>query len=296
MRNSRLSGFAIGALAAAFYGTNPLFTLPLYHEGLFPDEVLFFRYALAFVLLCPAIFFLHKPLRLAPREILPVLGLGILFAVSSESLFDAYLYIDVGIASTLLFVYPVLVAVFMILFFHEKFAWTALTSVLLATVGIALLNRSSSGAKLNPVGFWLVMLSALTYAGYIIGVNRPFLARVGSLTIVFYSLLAGSAFYGVQALVRGSLNLPQTPVGWIDVFGLAIFPTVLAILGTTLSIRLIGPTPAAILGALEPVTAVLIGSLVFGEHLTPRILCGIFLVLAAVSVKQLAPPANSSAA
>lgn len=284
LTRSRLTGVLIGAIGSACYGLNPLFTLPLYHEGLSPAATLFLRYALALAMAVPLLARFKKPFRLAPREVLPVLGLGVLFAASSETLFDAYLYMDVGIASTLLFVYPVLVAVMMSLFFRERFAWQTLASVTLVGVGIALLNHSAAGASLNPTGFGLVMVSALTYALYIIGVNRPRLRNVDGMTIIFYSLAVGTALYGFQALLAGHLTLPKAPLGWGCAAGLALVPTILAVIGTTLSIRLIGPTPAAVLGALEPVSAVLVGTLAFGERLTPRILLGIVLILAAVTL------------
>jgi drug/metabolite transporter (DMT)-like permease len=282
MKQSRWAGTLIGAVAAALYGMNPLFTLPLYREGLGPGATLFFRYSLALLVLWPIFLFMRKPLRIARDEIVPVLFVGLLFAVSSLALFESYLYMDVGIASTLLFVYPVLVAVLMALFFHEKPGWATFASVALVTAGIALLNRGAGGKALNPTGFWMVMVSAFSYAAFMIAVNRPRLMKVDGLVIVFYSLLIGSILFAGEALFAGRTGMPKTAFGWMNAVGLALLPTAVSDLGTTVSIRMIGPTPCAILGALEPVTAVVIGTMVFGERLTPRIICGIVLVLSAV--------------
>ena len=77
---------------------------------------------------------------------------------------------------------------------------------------------------------------------------------------------------GVAAGVSYGLNL----------IGLAIFPTMIAMLTIALSTRLIGPTKTSVLGAFEPVTAILVGTLVFGEPLTVNILVGIVICIAAV--------------
>ena len=118
--NTKLKGYVLGAVAAASYGMNPLFALPLYKEGMDPDSVLFFRYLLAIPLLGIMIKARGRDFRLKRKEIVPLIVMGLLVALSSLTLFLSYNYMDAGIASTLLFVYPVLVALIMALVFKEK--------------------------------------------------------------------------------------------------------------------------------------------------------------------------------
>lgn len=106
--NTKLKGYVLGAVAAASYGMNPLFALPLYKEGMDPDSVLFFRYLLAIPLLGIMIKARGRDFRLKRKEIVPLIVMGLLVALSSLTLFLSYNYMDAGIASTLLFVYPVL--------------------------------------------------------------------------------------------------------------------------------------------------------------------------------------------
>lgn len=284
MNATAVKGFACGALAAASYGLNPLFTLPLYKAGLDADSVLFYRYGLAVVMLYALMKVKRQSLALKKAEIVPLIILGILFAISSLTLFMSYNYMDAGIASTILFVYPVMVAVLMAVFFHEKLTLLTLSSITLAFVGISMLYQTGNGQTLSPVGVVLVLISSLTYAIYIIGVNRSVLRDTPTAKLTFYAVLFGWSVFFVRLRFGMHLNIITEPVLWLNPVCLALFPTIISLIFMTKSIHYIGSTPAAILGALEPLTAVCIGVAVFGEQLTPRIVTGIILILIAVTL------------
>lgn len=284
MANTTLKGFVYGAVAAASYGLNPLFTLPLYEAGIGADSVLFYRYGLAVVMLGVLMKIKKQSFALRRTEILPLLVLGILFAFSSLTLFMSYKYMDAGIASTILFIYPVLVAILMAVFFKEKVSFLTMLSIAMAFFGISLLYKGEGGKTLSMIGVLLVFISSLTYAVYIIGVNRSVLRDMPTSKLTFYALLFGLSIYIVRLGFCTRLDIITEPLLWVNPMGLALFPTIISLVTMTKSIHYIGSTPAAILGALEPITALFFGVLVFGEQLTPRIITGIVLVLAAVTL------------
>ena len=115
--NNKVIGYLLGAVAAASYGTNPLFALPLYAKGFSPDSVLFFRYLFALPILAFMLKWRGHSFRISRADLVPLVILGLIFALSSLSLFLSYNYMDAGIASTILFVYPIMVAVIMAMFF-----------------------------------------------------------------------------------------------------------------------------------------------------------------------------------
>ena len=156
--------------------------------------------------------------------------------------------------------------------------------ILLALGGIALLYESGDGATLDLTGTILVMVSALSYAIYIVGVNRPALKSVATLKVTFYVLLFGLSLFFVRLDFGSAVSVPDRWYLWGNLVALAVFPTAISFLCTTRAIQYIGSTPTAILGALEPVTAVFFGVAVFGESLTLRIGCGILLIIVAVSL------------
>lgn len=283
MKNS-IKGYALGIIAAASYGTNPLFAIPLYGAGLTPDSVLFLRYLVALPVVAAMILLRGRGFRVTRRELLTLVVLGLLVAVSSLTLFMSYNYMDVGIASTILFVYPIMVAVIMAAVYKEKAGWMTIVCIALATVGIGLLMGNPDGGFVSITGTILVVASALTYAVYIVAVNKTSLAKVATLTVTFYVLLFGLSLFLVRLLASGQPLFPTLPDWklWGCVAGLAIFPTALSFGCTNGAIQSIGSTPTAILGAFEPVTAVIIGVFAFGEVLTPRIICGLVMIIVAV--------------
>ena len=284
--NDKVKGYLLGAIAAASYGMNPLFALPLYKAGMNPDSVLFFRYLIAIPLLGVMLKWRGRDFRLKRNEVLPLVGLGLLVALSSLTLFGSYNYMDVGIASTLLFVYPILVTLIMWLIYKERLTVQVTLCMLLALGGIALLYQGGDGATLNLTGVALVFVSALSYAVYMVGINRSVLKEMATLKVTFYVLLFGVSLFLVRLFYADSWCVPAADQWflWANLLGLALFPTAVSFLCTTGAVQYIGSTPTAILGALEPVTAVIFGVTVFGEVLTPRIFVGLLLIIGAVTL------------
>ena len=156
MTNNKTKGFLLGAIAAASYGMNPLFTLPLYSAGMSVDSVLFYRYALAIVVLGIMMKMQKQSFAIKKADVLPLCIMGLLFSFSSLFLFMSYNYMDAGIASTILFVYPVLVAIIMAVVFKGKVSPVTMFSIALAFVGISLLCKSPGGQTLSLVGITFV--------------------------------------------------------------------------------------------------------------------------------------------
>ena len=281
--NSKAKGYLLGAIAAATYGMNPLFALPLYETGMDPDSVLFFRYLFAIPLLGVMLKARGRTFRLKRGEVPPLLAMGLLVAVSSLTLFQSYNFMDAGIASTLLFVYPIMVALIMAFVFKEKLTLQTVLCIALALGGIGLLYKTADGSTLSLTGTALVMVSALSYAVYIVGINQSSLKHVATLKVTFYVLLFGVTLFLGRIRYGGDLILPEKWYLWGNLIALAVFPTAISFLCTTGAIQYIGSTPTAILGALEPVTAILFGITVFGERLTLRESLGLALIITAVT-------------
>lgn len=281
----KLKGFLLAALAAATYGTNPAFALPLYSAGMNANSVLLFRYALGLPLLAAMIFYRRRNLRLELRQLLPVAILGILMAVSSLTLFESYNYMNAGIASTLLFLYPIMVALIMVIGFHEKFRVTTAICLLLMCGGLVLLMKPGDGFSVSITGFLLVMLSALTYAIFLVMTNvNKTISGVPTLTLMFYELLFGSLFYLLLIPCGFTLTMPGEASEWVNLGALAILPTVVSLSCTTIAIQCIGPTPTAIFGALEPVTAVVLSITILNQPMSAPELIGGLLIIVATSL------------
>ena len=281
---SPLTGYLLGALAAASYGTNPLFALPLLNAGIDAFSVLFLRYVFALPMLALIMKARGRGFGLRRTQLLPLVALGLLMAASSLTLYVSYAYIGAAIASTLLFIYPILVTIIMAVFFHERASMVTIFSILLATTGIALLYRGEGGVVLSPTGLLLVFLSALSYAIYLVWVNGRSIREIPTLKLTFYVIFFGLFLFAFRFDVHTFAILNAQPLLWLSALSMALFPTALSLLCTSAAIQRIGSTPVAILGALEPVTAVAIAVLLFSEVLTPRLAIGMLLVIVAVTL------------
>lgn len=281
--NAKAKGYILGSIAAASYGMNPLFALPLYKAGMDPDSVLFFRYLFAIPLLGIMIKARGRSFKIQRKETFPLIIMGLLVALSSLTLFLSYNYMAAGIASTLLFVYPIMVALIMAMVFKEKLALQTIVCMLLALGGIGLLYKSEDGSTLSLIGTLLVFASSLSYAIYIVSINQTSLKNVATLKVTFYVLLFGLSLFVARLLYSGVLNTPDQWYLWANLLALAVFPTAISFLCTTGAIQYIGSTPTAILGALEPVTAIFFGIAVFGESLTVRESFGLVMIIVAVT-------------
>lgn len=280
---NKTKGYILAAFSAATYGMNPLFALPLYADGMSVDSVLFFRYLFALPMVALLLYSRGQSFRMQKMEVFPMIMVGVFFVLSSITLFRSYHYMDSGIASTILFVYPVMVALIMAFFFKEKIKLGTWLCIAMATAGIGLLYKAPDGVTLSMAGVLLVLGSALAYTLYIIAINKTVLKETPSVKVTFYVILVGFLVFASTALFRGELHTPTKWYLWGDLLAFALLPTVISMLCATKAIVYVGSTATAILGALEPVTAVFFGVAVFGETLTGRSVAGLLLIIISVT-------------
>ena len=283
--NAKIKGSLCGIISAITYGLNPLGGLKLYSTGLNVDSVMFYRYGLATLLLAGIMFLQKTSFKVSRRELLVCGFLGVIFAFASITFFTSFYYMDAGMSCTLLFVYPVMVAVIMAIFFKERITVITTFSILMALTGIGLLYHGGDGVALSTLGVVLVMVSALAYAIYIVVVNKSGVS-LPPVTLTFYVMVFGVLTIALHSLTsEANRLLPLTTLEqWLWVAMLAIVPTVISLITMVVAIKYIGSTPTSIMGALEPVTAVMIGVMVFNESFTLRIALSMLLILVAVSL------------
>ncbi len=232
-----------------------------------------------------------EPFRVKGRELVSLAILGLLFACSSLFLFFSYEFIPSGLATTLVYLYPVFVALIMV-FLRFYPSWQTWISIIATFGGILLLSSPSAGASIKLPGIFLAVASALSYAFYLVIVNRSKRIRdVSEHTLTLYALLTGTLLFALMRTMQGGnlLEGVNAPADWGHLLGLAVVPTMLSMLTLALSSRYIGPTKTSILGVFEPLTAILIGTILFGESLTLKMVAGILVCVTAVVFMILRP-------
>ena len=173
----RSTGIINAIIGSSSYGTNPLFALPLFANGIGVNSVLFYRYCLATIIYGAYIRFVkHLSFKISFNQGIALFVLAILFSLSSLTLFTAFNYIPSGIACTILFIYPIMVAVISTVFFKEKITLVTVSAIALTLSGIIFLNNNRE-VSINLKGLIYVLISALMYALYMIGIKN-----IGSVT------------------------------------------------------------------------------------------------------------------
>ena len=294
IKRRKLAGYLAGLVAGVSYGTNPLFAKPLLESGVPVLVMLFFRYGMSAAILAAWMACRHEAFKAEKRE-LGLLGiLGVLFACSSLFLFTSYEFIPSGLATTLVYLYPVFTALIMVVLrFYPS--WQTWLSIIATFGGILLLSTPSAGAEIRLPGIILAIMSALSYALYLVIVNRSRrIKKVSEHTLTLYALMTGTAMFLIIRLFQGGSILEgvDSPADWGNLLGLAVVPTMISMLTLAVSSRYIGPTRTSILGVFEPLTAIMIGTVLFGEPLTPKMAAGVAICVGAVVFMILKPGRN----
>ena len=281
----KFKGYLLAALAAATYGTNPAFAVPLYSAGMNATSVLFFRYLSGLVFLALLALVRGRKVTVSRVKLAPVAILGILMALSSLTLFESYNYMNSGVASTLLFVYPLFVAIIMTLVYHERFRAATAICLALMLPGLVLLMSDGSGFALDAFGTLLVMVSSVSYSVYLVmvSVSRR-LNSIPTVTLLFQVLLFGLLLFVFVFALGTPLTMPTEPWMWLNIAALGLLPTVISLVCTTVAIQKIGSTATALFGALEPVTAVVLSVTVLGQNFTTRDIIGSLLIVAGTTL------------
>ncbi|MBR5212126.1 MAG: DMT family transporter [Bacteroidales bacterium] len=285
----KLNGIFYASVSSASFGFSPLFSLGLLAAGLSDFDVLSYRWLIAGIVLMIYALCKKKSLRLNSfDEVWKVVLLSALRAITSVTLLIGYANISSGIASTINFMYPVIVTICMMLFFGEKRSLADIAAIGVSIFGVYLLASGDSiiveGGN-TRLGLICSLISAFSFAAYYIVMKQ---VRADKIEVVKFTtwIMMLSAFYFIVCafIFEGRITLVKDFGSWLNILGLGLWATMVSNITGVKAIRRIGPTHTSILGALQPVTAVILGVLFLGEHLYLRSCIGITLILMAVSV------------
>lgn len=278
-------GYPAGIITGITYGLNPLFALPLMKEGASIESILFFRYIISVLLLGAFLFLSKQSFRIDLKQAGILFVLGLLYTSSSIFLFEAFKYIASGLATALIFLYPVLVAIIMV-FLKVIPSWPVWLSIFLTFAGVVIMTQSDSTQTVSPSGVFLSLGAALAYAMFIVIINRSkTIHNISNSLLTFYALGVGAIVFFIKLLMSNSEITTglENNMAWLNLIGLAILPTIVSTATLAVATRNIGATKASVLGVFEPITAILIGASVFGEPITTNIIVGILISMAAVT-------------
>jgi drug/metabolite transporter (DMT)-like permease len=279
--------------SAISFGFMPIFARFAYSQGVGVDELLFVRFLLAFLIMGAILAVSRRLFLPKKRDLFVLMLLGALgYFLQSTFYFTSLLFSPVAIVALLLYTYPVFVTVGAHALGWEKFSRCIGGAFVVALIGLVLVANPFGSA----IGFGVLLAlgASITYTIYILS-GLKVLRRVRGEVASFYVMGAASVSFGLTGGITGSIRLNWGIGGWFWVAMLTLVCTVVAATTFFIGLSRIGPSRAALISLIEPVTSVLLSLAVFGNSLTASQWVGGFLILAATVITTLYGKALSRA-
>lgn len=281
--NNKIKGVFCALISAGTFGMIPFFSIPLMHDANMNEtSILFYRYFFSSIILGFFLLIKRESIRISFNSMIKISIISFMYIITAVGLIYSYNYIPSGVCTTINYLYPIAVVLFMAIFFKEKISKKLILIAIFALIGVGLLSFTEKGS-LNLFGLFLAFSTIFTYAIYIVGLNMKGIKELNSTTVSFYSLLFGMIFFAIVAHFTTGINKIPDVQAWLNLSMLALFSTVISIITLVMAVHYIGSTITSILGAVEPLVATIIGVLVFHEDLTIYGIIGFIMIILAVT-------------
>ncbi len=278
-----IRGIIYAFISSITFGLLPLFSIPVKAQGMSSEALMFYRFLFSTIIYGVYLLIRKANFKLSKRNIRDIILIGGAgYGLTGLTLVSSYDYIPSGIGTTIGFQFPVMISIFMWLFYKEKLQKSIYVSLALSLLGVFLLSYSPDHGLVSGYGIFLLTITNLMYSMYIIGVNKSSMREVDSSVLTFYVITVSMILCLGLSLIRGTLTpIPSLMAGG-DILFMAVFSTIIANLTLILAIKAIGSTITALLSPLEPVTAIIIGIIVFNENINIQIVTGVIIIILAV--------------
>lgn len=286
----KTKGFITAMVSSCTFGTIPLFSMPALNAGMNTLTVVAHRYALGSIAMLALMLLQHQNLKISWQDVWRIFILAIFNNLGALTLIYGYNFMDSGPATTLQFSYPVFTCIIMMMFFHERITWRTAIAIALAVMGVACLSGWKPGeSSLSLLGVFIELMAGLTYAIYLVLVPVLKVRNIESSKLTFYVFVISTLQLLAVSPFMGGIELTSQPTVLINLILLGLIPTAISNYTLILGLKKIGSTLTSILGALEPLTAMVVGVCVFGEHFSLIIGIGFTAIIASVMLLILQP-------
>lgn len=284
--NNKYKGILNASVSSASFGLIPLFSIPVLASGMLLPSLLVYRFCFGCLAMLAILLYNKTSMRISFGDTLRISLLSLLYAVSALALIEGYKYMPSGVATTLLFSYPVWTAILMILFCHKKLSSWIAGAIILAVGGVYFLSGfNSSGGFGSLKGLLLELFAGFNYAVYMVIFPMMKIRKMPSLKVTFYVFFFAMLMLLLYAsFSTGGLQPITTSGSLINLILLGLLPTALSNVTLIMSLKQIESTMVAVLGAFEPMTAMIVGILAFGEPLSMAVVAGFILIVSSVVI------------
>ena len=272
-------GIFFAILSSIAFGIMPVFAKIAYNNGSNSTSALLFRFLIAGLVLLLYLLIGKISIKVSKKQFLILILTGMFgYTITTITLFLSYNYLDVGMATTLHYIYPALVCIFSFLLYKEKITKSKLISLVLSITGvyslIAFENRT-----LSFIGIILALISGVGYAINVILLGLKSIKDLDNRIVTMYICVGASIGIIIYGLFTNSIVLDFNKEIVISYLGLSVISTIGSMLFLLKAIHLIGSTSASILGTFESVISIIFGIIFLNEKLTFALILGTTLII-----------------
>ncbi len=280
---NKTKGVILALISSGTFGLIALFSIPLLKVGMHAPSILFYRSLFCALILGIICLIRKKDFKISPQTATRLFFLGMLYTMTAMGLIYSYNYISSGVSTTIHFLYPVVVASIMIIFYKEKLSRNLLFAAMLSLTGVALLCWSDTGF-INTKGLLAALMTVFTYSAYIVSLSSPNMKKLEPEVLMFYVMIFGTFIFSVFSYSTTGIEIIPDASSWFNLLGLVLFATILSGLALISAVKYTGSTITSILGSLEPVVATSVGIFHFNESFGWNSLFGLSFIIGAVTL------------
>lgn len=272
-------GILFAILASVAFGLMPVFAKFAYLNGSNPNTVLFFRFAIASLVLLVYLVCKKVSIKVTKRQFLLLFVTGFIgYTITTQTLFMSYNYLGVGLATTLHFIYPAFVCILEYIFLRQKMSKNKLLSLIFAGIGVYALIAFEDNT-LSALGLFLAVFSGVSYGINIIMLAMKQIRDIDNRVTTMYITFGAATGMLIYSLIDGSLVTKITMNLGVSYILIAVVSTILSMILLLKGIEMIGASSTSILGTFEPIVSIIMGIMLFGEELTFALIIGTILIL-----------------
>lgn len=285
----KAKGILFTILSALLFGVTPVLASMSYELGSNPLTLTFYRNLLVIPILAVIMLARKSSFRIDRKTLLNILVIGCLGrGVTTLMLYSAYDYVGIGTATTLHFLYPVFVALICLLFYKDKLDRWKILALAIAAGGVLFFLEKGNLSEGWP-GLLLAAGSGLTYAFYMVGMEKKGLSEMDPFQISFYMAMAVSVGMLAYNIPVKQIVFALPPKAFLLTLVVAVCTSLLAVVFLQIGIKHLNATVAAIFCLFEPIACSISGLLFLHEKMTIAKILGSLLILAAVVIIILSP-------
>lgn len=278
----KVKGILFTILSAVIFGFTPALASITYGLGNNSLSMTFYRNFFAIPFLFLMLKYKKIPLKINMKEVKDIFILSLIGVVLTTALlYSSYLYIGIGVATTLHFLYPMFVALACMFIFKEKLGKGTIISLVLSLVGVSFfMDFKSSG---NMIGAIMALVSGITYGFYILWIDKRNLIKMNLYKLSFYLVTFSALEMLIGNIFGGYIKLNLPIKAYILILLCSVLASVVGIVLFQIGISIIGPTSAAIFSLFEPITSVVTGIILFNENLNLAKLLGCIIIFISIT-------------